>query len=110
MTDKELLTTARSWRKGALNGGDPSGWCWMISYPLAGWLAFQGVECMVVKGTVRFGDDEWGHYWIELADGRVLDATCSQFNTKDRKRMPVVYLGKKPDAYTALERRAAYNP
>jgi hypothetical protein len=61
----------------------------MISWPLQGYLsALCGIEARCIEGA--FGD--WSHLWLELPDGRVLDATADQFNDGNRQ-MPPIYLG-----------------
>jgi hypothetical protein len=57
----------------------------MVCYPLAGYLAFLGVDVEVCES--RVGD--WNHIWLLLPDGRVLDPTADQFDAT----LPVVYLG-----------------
>ncbi len=91
MKDKELLSIASGFRKGVLDKRISTGWCYAISASLIGYLEFCGYQCELVKGYV--GD--YGHYWIDLLDGRILDPTADQFGDS----MPKVYIGIKPQNY-----------
>lgn len=94
MSDEDLLTFAWEFRRGMLGEkGSPEGCCFMVSAPLAGLLNASGVPCDVVSSDL--GDlpnsDWYEHYWIRLADGRVLDPTFDQFCSEE----PVpIYLGR----------------
>lgn len=63
--------------------------CAVVSYPLSGYLRFLGIENKIVEGSR-------GHVWIELADGRIIDATADQFNGRWLK-FPKVYIGPLPE-------------
>lgn len=104
--EKKLLSIAREWRRGTVStapfkGSDGSLLCFVICDPLTAYLQFLGYECRPVQGTVFLDEanEIWGHYWIELPDGRILDPTASQFNGKGKPKMPAVYLGKRPSYY-----------
>lgn len=100
-TDKYILSVARGFRGGVLDGTSPAMKCYMTCFPLHGFLKHLDVECKLVNGTVVLheANEIWEHYWIELPDGRILDPTGSQFNGKGKKKMPAVYLGVRPDHY-----------
>jgi hypothetical protein len=105
MNDKELLKTATSFRKGFLGKGKPDLQCFALSTALQGWLHFLGVNTDLICGDIETGDVydmTCNHYWLQLPDGRILDATGSQFNDSERN-MPEVYLGNKPEWYLIPE-------
>lgn len=85
----------RAFRDGILDGEDPEGHCFMVSAPLQGYLAAVGVECKLVRGSVHGNY----HVWLELPDGRIIDATASQFRRRDQRAMPLVYVGELPEWY-----------
>lgn len=45
------------------------------------------------------GEQDCGHYWIELDNGLIIDATGDQFNKKLGTNMPKVYIGELPENY-----------
>jgi len=85
MTDAGLIECATEFRAGILDGRSSEMMCAVVSWPLAGFLRFSGVECECVSGDLSGGN----HVWIKLDDGRVLDATADQFGN-----FPPVYLGE----------------
>lgn len=89
MTDKQLVRFAAQFRKGMLGKESSHRRCAMVSWPLASLLSASGVECRTVEGDLGFCN----HVWIELEDGRVLDATLDQFNDPPGFVWPAVYLG-----------------
>jgi len=106
MTDKQLLKIVKAFRKGILGKeNNPSAKCAMVSLPLQGYLSFAyGIECKVVYGEINdISIGEWVHTWLELPDGRILDATASQFQTPDGEPMPEIFLGAKPEWYKVTE-------
>lgn len=101
MSDKELLKTVTQFRKGFLGKRKPDLQCYALSTALQGWLNFLGVYTELICVDIETGDIYdimCNHYFLKLADGRILDATGSQFNN-DERNMPPVYLGGKPDWY-----------
>lgn len=102
MTDKELKKLAGEFTKGLTNGNVDSK-CFMVSWPLSCYLSILGIENELVEYEVKTPTELWGHYCIELSDGRILDATASQFKGL---KLPKVYLGDLPKGYTKLEPRA----
>jgi hypothetical protein len=54
-----------------------------------------GVECKLIRGTTHGSY----HIWLELPDGRIIDATASQFRRRNQRAMPLVYIGRLPDWY-----------
>lgn len=98
MTDSELIAFAGEFREGILDGEPSYRCCAMVSWPLTTLLQMHGVEC---KSRETKLDDEsfvGNHVWIELSDGRILDATADQFSTPDRA-LPPVYLGPPLDIH-----------
>ncbi len=97
MTDEELLSVATDFRNGILDGTMPTLKCAMVSWPLAGYLHYAGVECECVDSDLG----EMNHVWIKLADGRALDATADQFNYLfSNMNLPPVYLGERLSIHT----------
>jgi hypothetical protein len=81
ITDEELIGMAKDFREGILQGQPSTGAFAMIRWPLHGYLsALCGIKARCIEGA--FGD--WSHLWLELPDGRVLDATADQFNDGNR--------------------------
>lgn len=86
-------------RQGFL-GEEPSAKkCFTLSSALAGYLHFAGIECTMVKGQIK----EYEHFWINLSDGRIVDATADQFQKPNGETMPKVYIGRKPKWYKLVE-------
>ncbi len=93
MTDRQLKSVARQFRKGILHNRASAMFCYMVCAPLAGMLeSVYGLKCELEEGD--FGD--CNHVWIKLADGRILDPTADQFNSTNHADAPLpeVYLGK----------------
>lgn len=97
MKGESLLNLVRRFRNGVLGDRPSDLMCGVVSYPLEGYLNFLGIKCHVVRGP------EGEHYWIELEDGRIIDATADQYNSEFRK-MPKVYIGPKPNHWPYCER------
>ena len=91
MTNKQLLKYVSAFRRGILSGAASDLMCFAVCAPLQPLLQMDGVECELTSGMV--GDME--HYWIELADGRIIDPTADQFS----ENMPEVYIGARPENY-----------
>lgn len=97
MTDAELIEFATEFREGILDGSPSKMKCAMVCWPLAGMLAFYGVECETVESDLG----EMNHIWLRLKDGRALDPTLDQFNFLFNENWPPVYLGP-PTKYHAM--------
>lgn len=97
MTDKQLIKKTALFTKGMNMGIDRM--CYAISAPLHGYLTFIGVECSLIECEVTTPTELWGHYCIELKDGRILDATAGQFKGLN---LPNIYLGQLPTSYRKL--------
>lgn len=89
MKTSELKRTCLAFRKGILNGRPSQMMCAIVSYALQGYLAVLGIPTKIVEGRK-------GHVWLEMEDGRIIDATADQFNGKFLK-FPKVYIGDLPD-------------
>ena len=109
VNDKQLIRCARQFRHGIIGvGGDSFMKCFMVSAPLAGLLEAHGVPAKLVEGSFGYCN----HYWIELADGRVLDPTADQFNHYPHADAPLpdVYLGKRRAIHKTPNVRAEAGP
>lgn len=93
MNDKQLIRFAKSFRTGIIGrkAGDYA--CFMVCAPLAPLLRHSGVKAEMRDGWIALDVGSINHYWIELADGRVLDPTAEQFNKRLGLDLPRVYLG-----------------
>lgn len=100
MTDKQIISFTKKFRKGVLNGKKSRGMCFAICAPLVTLLNGVGVKCELTRGVCNFIDnDTWQHDWITLQDGRIIDPTSDQFKKPDGSPMPEIYLGEKPEWY-----------
>src|SRR4051812_41594090 len=95
---KKLVT---EFRRGILNGETSAGMCFAICAPLQTILEMCGYKTKLIEGeikpTKRFAYPT-NHYWLELADGRIIDPTADQFSTPERP-MPKVYIGALSEWY-----------
>lgn len=91
MTDSTLIQNVTEFRSGILWHTTSHGMCFAVSAPLQAYLSFLGLHTKLVQGRYKRRE----HYWLELPDGRILDATADQFDAE----MPVVYLGALPKYY-----------
>lgn len=92
-SDKRIISCAKSFRKGLLNGAPSLGMCAAVCWPLTTLLQAHGVDCKAVESDLG----HMNHFWIRLADGRALDPTADQFNGmgfSDVPAMPEIYLGE----------------
>lgn len=100
MTDKQLIKFVSQFRKGILGRRGPQRMCDAVCMPLVPYMGLMGIDANLIAGEIK--DDVngwWGHYWIELSDGRIIDPTASQFKTPTGEDMPEIYLGEKPKWY-----------
>lgn len=94
MDDKAIVKVATEFRAGILDGRRSDLMCFAVCAPLQGYFrACCGVDMELIEGNVRFDDGEINHFWLRMADGRVLDPTIDQFKMFMGKRLPKVYLG-----------------
>lgn len=91
MTDTALVKQVEAFRSDILWHTTSHGMCFAVSAPLQAYLSFLGLHTKLVRGRYKRRE----HYWLELPDGRILDATADQFDVA----MPVVYLGGLPKHY-----------
>lgn len=100
ITDKKLMRIVKSFRNGILGRNDSDLMCYAVSAPLQGYLkTFNDLETRMVSGYLKIETKpnffmEPEHFWLELPDKRIIDATHDQFGYKDK-----VYIGIKPDNY-----------
>lgn len=104
MTDKQLLKISTGFRKGLLNGQPPAEKCLMVSEALHGYLHFCRVLSNLEESEITFDDGAniYLHWYLRMKDGRILDATASQFNHLSEVKMPEVYLGELPEHYKVI--------
>lgn len=93
MTDKEIIKCAKGFVAGILDGSDSTHKCFMVCAPLAAYLSVLRIECTATEGEVIIAGEGWHHFWITLADGRIIDPTADQFGLKN------IYLKPKPSFY-----------
>lgn len=92
METADIKRFAIGFRHGLLGGKSSRDMCFAVCAPLQGLLGLHGVETKLVEG-------EFGHYWLELPDGQILDPTADQFVRPGGSKMPPVYLGELPKWY-----------
>lgn len=111
--DIELVQIVKEFRDGILDGDSPDGSCFLVCYPLEGYLSFLGYKVKLIKGLVDDSiDTVSSHCWIELIEtGDIIDPTASQFydfdnidttfsiDKESNNLMPEVYFGKLPSFY-----------
>lgn len=98
-SERSLRNLVEGFRRGILSRRKSEGFCWAICAPLEGCLRFLGHDCELTEGIVNDGGERDEHFWITLSDGRIIDPTADQFRKPDGKRMPKIYIGKKPSWY-----------
>ncbi len=108
MNDKKLLKFVTDFTKGVIGESSSKGKCYIVSAPLYSYLLSCGIETKLVEGEVDTKligdispeDGVWIHFWLVLPDGRIIDPTADQFNSRTTEtNMPRIYIGKKPDWY-----------
>lgn len=100
MTDKQLIEFCRAFRRGILGRRKSRGCCFMVCAPLATLLCIHGVEVELIESDAPETHQFRNHFWLHLADGRVLDPTADQFEFG----LPPVYLGPPdPRIHTAKQ-------
>lgn len=80
--DEKILQLVKQFREVLLQGIDnPKGYCYMLSDPLSLLLdiTFEGMNSSLEFGYWGSKNIQNSHAWIKLNDGRVIDATISQF-------------------------------
>lgn len=100
MNQKQLMLYVKQFRYGMLGRKKGSKYCYMVCWPLSGSLNFLGVKNDLIEGEVYYYGYWIGHFWVRLANGKIIDPTAGQFSTGKRP-MPTVYIGKKPRWYRA---------
>lgn len=99
---RELLKTAREFSAGLLDNKSSDNMCFAVSSALGSYLHFLGYDVKLQKAVINCNDAEIEHYYLVLPDGLILDCTADQFNKTLGKKMPRVYIGKKPDWYMEI--------
>jgi hypothetical protein len=97
MKEKQLLKTVTGFRAGIL-GKQPSNYmCFAVCAPLQGYLSMLGCEAAMIDGEVDAGEFVYGHVWLELPDGKIIDPTADQI---EGLNLPPVYIGPMPPSYS----------
>lgn len=107
MTEKEILKTVTSFRKGILGRRSPLKMCFAVCAPLSTYLSLCGCKNELTEGEIHLSDHNKGitigHFWLTLPGGKIIDPTASQFNKMGNDDMPDVYIGKKPKWYKKIK-------
>lgn len=93
MNDAKLLKFVKGFRGGIVGRKGSEFMCFAVCAPLVTLLNMSGVKSTMREGAVQFEIGSINHFWIELADGRVLDPTADQFNRILMDKLPKIYLG-----------------
>lgn len=99
MTQLQMIVL--DFRRGILAGRKSRGYCHAICAPLQAYLAILGYEAKLCEGWVDQPSGRgFGHYWLTLPDGEIIDPTADQFRyLKGYEKMPMVYIGPVPEGY-----------
>ena len=100
---RKLIKIAKEFSAGVLDGKPSADMCFAVSYVLGGYLKFMGYVVDMQQAFIDCSDAEIEHWYLILPDGLILDCTADQFNEKLNKKMPMVYIGKKPSWYRLPE-------
>lgn len=98
--DKRLLNIVKQFTKGILNKSSSSQKCYMVCVPLHSYLLFCGYENQLTEGEVETENIVYGHWWLKLRDGRIIDPTADQL---EGVNMPPIYFGELPENYKELK-------
>lgn len=77
----QFQRTVKQFVRGLLGRRKTKGQCFVVCAPLTAYLNVIGHEASLVEGTVSGNH----HYWIELADGSIIDPTADQFVENKKK-------------------------
>lgn len=97
-----IYRIAKSFRSGILGKRPSDQMCFAVCAPLQSLLATLGYESDLVEGHIKSSHYVGNHYWLKLSDGRIIDPTADQFPKPTGEPMPEVYIGEKPEWYTAF--------
>ena len=100
--DKKLKRVISEFTKGILDKNKPEGMCFAVGCALSGYLNFLGYDNDIIEGEIIINEDSYEHYWIKYGE-LIIDPTASQFNNRNGKKMPKIYIGKKPNHYKQLK-------
>jgi hypothetical protein len=103
MTDKKLIKIARGFCSGLLGKKQSTNMCFKVCSPLVTYLSICGVLCELTKGEIICDGVEYGHFWITLSDGRIIDPTADQFIKMDGERMKNIWVEIAPTSYRRIE-------
>lgn len=101
ITDKDLQIFVSEFITGLLNkaGCTHAGNCLTVSEVLQGYLSLFDIETDLMNAKVKQVGTEVNHYYLQMKDGRIIDATASQFKTPTGATTPRVYIGNVPQWY-----------
>lgn len=93
METNKIIQIAKSFTKGILGGKPTTDMCYMVCSPLVAFLSGSGIECTLTEGDIIHCEQELHHFWITLADGRIIDPTADQFGLLN------IWVRKQPSYY-----------
>lgn len=94
--DIEIIQFANRVRDDILNGNTSHTYCYLISSPLQERLRSIGIDTVMINISLLTPSIYTSHVYLQLEDGRILDATADQFPEAE---LPPVYLGEFPETY-----------
>jgi len=103
LTDAELKSVIQDFVKGLLKKAkcNHAGNCYAMSQILKPYLScLFGVVTLINNSKVKQGKKKINHYYLlRIKDGKIIDATASQFKDLNGNRMPKIFIGEKPEWY-----------
>lgn len=102
MSEKQLLRIAANFTSGLLGKGSSTSMCYAVCAPLHSYLSAVGYATELIEGEIEADNAVWGHFWLQLPNGKILDPTADQFNKYFEKEMPRIYLGERPPHYKIM--------
>lgn len=103
MADDELKEIVSVFVKGLLKKAKVThaGNCLLVSQILQSYLMLLlNIKTKVTRKKVLQGSKRVNHYYLTMRNGKIIDATASQFIDVCGERMPKVIVGDKPHLYT----------
>jgi len=75
-----------------------AGNCLAVSEVLHEYLDVFSIDTTLINVTVKEGKNDINHYCLQMPDGKIIDATASQF-----EGMPKIFIGDMPTNYKITE-------